>query len=438
VAIYAENTLIVTLEAKSVEILKLMSVQKTIKLASFTYRLLLLLPAVFALLAFIFVFKWCVADSAATRANNIEIAQLTTAWAPDDPQTHYTLALLREKSFLPEDLDSSVTSYQTAAALSPFDYRYWLPFAQARERGGDAAGAEKTMRRALELAPNYAQIHWAMGNILLREDRTGEAFSEMRLALEKNPAFAATAAMTALQFSNEAPAALLEKLGNSSDVKAAMAMALARQNRFDEGASIWNSIPQDEQKNRFSDKRKELIDILIAAKKYRYAGQITQNTPARITNPGFEEELDISNTSPFDWKIAEGAQPKIGFDEQQKAEGKRSLGIFFARASGRDFRPVAQTVAVDSNSSYRLNISFRSEIVSTGSLRWEIVDAGSGEALGATKDLSNTNDQWQGLETNFKTAAQTEAVTIRLVRTGCQSCSIEGKLWFDNFALSPL
>ncbi len=416
-----------------------MPTQISIRLSSLALRMLLPAAALIFLLAFIFIFRWSVANSAATRANNKEIAELTTVWAPYDPQTHYTLALLNEKSFLPENLSRAVLSYEKAASLSPYDYRYWLPLAQARERSGDTEGGEKALRRALELAPNYAQIHWAMGNVLLRQDRTEEAFAEMKQALERNPAFAATAATTALQFSDEEPAALVQKLGNSSEVKAAMALALVRQKSFDDGINAWNSIPENERKGKFKERGDQLSDILLADKKFRYARQIKnpgeQNTTGKFSNPGFEQDLDLSGTSPFEWNIAEGAQPRIGFDERQKYEGSRSLGIVFPKGSGKEFRAISQTVIVEKDTSYRLTVFFRSEIISTGNLRWEIADAASGDVLAATKDISGKSDSWQMLSADFKTAAQTEAVIVRFVRTGCQNCSVEGKLWFDDFSL---
>lgn len=415
-----------------------MSMQKAIRLSSPAQRLLLLVPVLLALLAFIFVFRWSIANSAATRTSVKDIAQLTTAWAPDDPQTFYTLALITQPSFLPEDTDTSMQSFERAAALSPFDYRYWLPLAQARERSGDADSAERTLRHALKYAPHYAQVHWALGNILLRQGKTDEAFSEMKMALEANPIFSAPAAATVLQFSDEAPAALLEKLGNSSEAKAAMALTLVRQKRVDEGVAVWNTIPENERGEKFKNRGNDLSNLLLAENRFRYARQINPQSiehEGGIANAGFESELNLASTSPFDWKIADGAQPRIGFDGQQKHGGNRSLGIVFPKGSGKDFRAISQTVAVDANASYSLGLFYRSEIETTGQIHWDVVDAGTGEIIASSKDLPNKSSEWEKLDISFKTSDKTEGVTIRLVRAGCQNCSIEGKLWFDSFEL---
>ena len=94
------------------------------------------------------------------RAGYKEVAEFALTLAPNDPQTHYTLAVFDEKVFSPENLQKSLAEYEQSAALSPNDYRVWLGLGNARERSGDAAGAELALRKSLELAPNYAPVHW--------------------------------------------------------------------------------------------------------------------------------------------------------------------------------------------------------------------------------------------------------------------------------------
>ena len=411
-------------------------------LNSLSGRILLPIVALFLLAALIFVLRWCVADAASARVDDKAIAQLTTTWAPDDPQTHFALATLYEKGFLPDDIANSVSAYERAAALSPADFRYWLPLARAREHNGDIEGAEKILRYALVLAPNYAQIHWALGNVLLRQGKTEEAFSEMKQAVNGNSIFASTAVFTALQFSDDGYSEILKKLGNSSDVKAAMALALVKQKKFDDGLAVWNSISDEEKQTSLRERGDELFNALLVEKKFRHALQVkalsgtpSQSAAGIFSNPGFEAQVDISDTSPFSWQIARGAQPVIGVDDNQKHSGKFSLGIIFAKSSGKDFRQISQTVAVDSGKAYRFKVFLRSEIRTTGALRWEIADANSGEVLAATKDISAENTAWEELTADLKTGAQTEGVIVRLTRPGCQNCSIEGKVWFDDFSL---
>src|SRR5213076_264899 len=118
---------------------------------------------------------------------DVGAAQAAARLAPADPQAHYTLARLAEKSFEPEQLAAAVGEYEQATALSPNDHRLWFELGHARGLAGDDAGSERALRRATELAPNYPEAHWYLGNLLLRAGRDAEAFAELRRAAEENP-----------------------------------------------------------------------------------------------------------------------------------------------------------------------------------------------------------------------------------------------------------
>ena len=89
---------------------------------------------------------------AASHADIVEAAELTEQWGPDDPQTHYAVAVLRERGFLPDDIARSLDEYSRATALSPNNYLCWLSLGNARARDGDLFGAEKALRTAEQLA----------------------------------------------------------------------------------------------------------------------------------------------------------------------------------------------------------------------------------------------------------------------------------------------
>ena len=96
--------------------------------------------------------------------------------AANDPKAHLLAGVFYEKTFDVSDLDRSLAEYERAAALDPADYNLWLAVAEARDRIGDADGAGTAFSKALELAPNYADVQWAYGNFLLRQGRGDEAF----------------------------------------------------------------------------------------------------------------------------------------------------------------------------------------------------------------------------------------------------------------------
>src|SRR4051812_11355138 len=193
---------------------------KSIKLNTTALRLMLLIPAV---LCVIFVYssaKWFFANTISTRSIYKEIAEFAVGLGPSDPQTHFASAVLHEKTFLPDDLPKSLAEFEQATVLSPYDFRLWFELGKARERNGDTEGAEKALRKALELAPNYSQLQWTLGNFLLRRGKEAEAFVLIRKAAEGDRSFANPAIASTWQLFQGDTAKLKEYVGDSPNLKA--------------------------------------------------------------------------------------------------------------------------------------------------------------------------------------------------------------------------
>ncbi|HQU84033.1 MAG TPA: tetratricopeptide repeat protein [Pyrinomonadaceae bacterium] len=419
---------------------------KSVKIESPLLRVALIIAAFFCIISAYFFAKWGLANTASTRTDLKEVAEFTAELAPDDPQTHYASAVLLEKSFLPEDFTKSLAEYEKAVALAPHNYLLWLALGKARERSGDAEGAEKTLRKAAELAPNYAEVQWALGNTLLRRGKADEAFAEIRKAVAGNAKFTDPAVSTAWQIFDGDIVKIKQVVGDSERIRVALAIFLAKQKRFDESLDIWNAIPAEAKKNALKPNGEELYNQFVTEKKFRGAmqilAQISESETAKLTvgkiaNGGFEEEIAIQNPHPFEWMLADGNEPQIAFSDSQKHGGNRSLFMIFNSTDGKVFRQISQTVAVESNRAYELSAAYKSELKAQSTLHWEIADASDGKLLASTENLSAASD-WANLKAKFTTAASTEAVIIRLVRTNCANavCPISGKVWFDDLSLN--
>jgi Flp pilus assembly protein TadD len=68
--------------------------------------------------------------------------------------------------------------------LDPYSF---LRAGMANENTGDHKGAERAYRRGLEIAPNDAELHNALGWTLFQEGRSAEAVTEYERALAANP-----------------------------------------------------------------------------------------------------------------------------------------------------------------------------------------------------------------------------------------------------------
>jgi Tfp pilus assembly protein PilF len=63
----------------------------------------------------------------------------------------------------------------------------FLRAGMANERTGDNTGAERSYRRGLELEPNNADLHNALGWALFQEGKSAEAIAEYQKALAADP-----------------------------------------------------------------------------------------------------------------------------------------------------------------------------------------------------------------------------------------------------------
>lgn len=379
----------------------------------------------------------------ASRSLHIEVAELAAELAPNDPRTHYTLAVLSEKTFLPKDLERALAEYEKAAALSPNDYRLWLTLGKSRQFNGNASGAETAFRKAIELAPNYAINHWSYGNFLLKQGENERAFAELKTAAEKDNKYYAPLASIASQVFEGNISKIRQSIGDSANINAELASYLAAQNRLDESLEIWNTLPAESKKTDFKQKGDDIFRQMFAAKKYAPALQILSEISTdenfkvgNIYNGGFENEVKSTNAAAFDWQIAAGREPQIGVNDAERNQGKLSLILVFDSATGRDFRNVSQLVVVQPGKKYNFEAFYKSDLDTNAALKWEIRSASDGKVLASTEAVS-AKQNWTSLMAGFTSDENTEAVVITLAREVCTAslCPISGRIWFDDVTL---
>ena len=421
---------------------------KFLKVETALQRTVLLVVGAFCLVGVYFFAKWELANTITTKAAYKEVAEAAVQMAPSDPQARYVWAGLLEKTFLPEDLPRSVAEYEQAAALSPHNFLMWLALGKARGRSGDQAGAETALRKAQELAPDYAQIQWTLGNVLLRENKTDEGFSQLRRAAAGDANYTNPVVLAAWQNFDGDLAKVRQSVGDSPPVNSALAVFLAKQKRFDEALQVWNSLPADGRNTDFKANGQELYNQFAAAKKFNQAQRLAAqiNDPktnefaaGQFYNGGFETDVKMQNAGLFEWQIADAAQPQIGYDTGQKHGGERSLALVFNSTDGRDFRAVSQIVTVEAGKNYELTLFYKSDLKTTANFVWEIADAADGKPLAATQPTEAKIADWTKLSAKF-TANAAEAVNVRLSRVPCKNgiCPTTGRILFDDFALVKL
>ena len=416
-------------------------------------RMLLLVPVALVLYGAWFVVRWHIGNTMASPQTgpDMELAQAAVKLAPDDPQTHFTLARLRSRTFLPEELAEAKRLLEQATALAPNDYRLWVDLGRAREQAGDPEGGARALRRAIELAPHYAEPRWFLGNLLLRQGRYDDAFAELRLAGERYPQrFRAQVFNLAWQVYGGDTARVAATVGDSAQARATLAAYLLGVRRSEEALSLWANLSAADKRAQHEIGRTFWQHLLSAQQHHRalsiYREIAPEGTPiptiGQILNGGFEEDIAAPGSSPFGWQMGQTGQARVHLDARLSRGGERSLRLTLNAPDAFEWQNLSQLVVVEPQARYRLQYYVRTEelkgiaapLVQVTSTTEPIQVFASSEAL-----PEGTSD-WRLVNLEFATPAQTEAVVLRIVRGEClyMVCPIFGRIWYDDFDLQRL
>jgi tetratricopeptide (TPR) repeat protein len=426
----------------------------TVELRAVWARVLLLVPLALVVVGVWYGMRWCIGNTMAEWLPDIGAAQAAARLAPDDPQSHFTIARLRERSFLPEELPEAARQYEEAARLSPNDFRLFMELGRVRGLTGDVRGGEQALRRAVELAPTYPEPRWYLGNLLLREGRTEEAFAELRRAGDASPEkFRPQVLELSWRFYNSDIPSVLAAVGNSAGARGQLMDYLLNRKQLDDARKLWEGFNSEERKTLRPTGEKLMLRFLEAKRFHDMLAMHTElagldGTPTtaareRFTNGGFESAVGAAGTSPFEWQVVPLAGVQMGLDERVRQEGARSLRLAFNATGTISFRNISQLLVVEPQMRYRLEYYVRTEdLKGAATLALEVVDAAQPDrVVVASPPLKvGTTADWQAVALDFTTGAQAQALTLRVVSLPCPAatCPIFGKVWYDNFNLQRL
>src|SRR5256714_12269 len=203
----------------------------------------------------------------AAEEGGIDVAQEAMKLAPDDPRTHWTVAALEKSTLSPEELQLAVEHYREAVNLSPNDYRLWMDLGQAQEASGDSAAGERSLRRAVELAPYYSYPRWYLGNLLLREGRIDDAFAELQLAGSRDSNLPPQIFNLAWHVYGQDAQSVLLAVGDSPASRAELVGFLLGVDRIDDAIKVWSGLmPGDRREQRAAGE--SLTKKLLETKRY--------------------------------------------------------------------------------------------------------------------------------------------------------------------------
>jgi len=414
-------------------------------------RIALIVLIVFATLWSYFAFRWYLGNTMAeyfnTGQNNLDLAKVAHNLAPNDPLTNWRLAEVSQKQLPLDQSAVALSQFEKAVGRSPYDYRFWLALGVAREQAGDTSGGELALRRAVALAPSYANPHWHLGNLLLRTGRYDEAFAELRTASEADPAGLRSQMFNLVwEVNNSDFESLVKGIGPNSDSRAQFALYLLGQQRFDEALRMWNSLSANEKKAN-KPTGDQILSTLIGYSRFHDALNVWNDLvpvasyrveEGKITDGGFEEQISYTPDFVFAWQVRTVGQMEIGIDPAISHSGSRSLRLVFQVRSQLDAIQAAQMVPVAKDTEYEFECYVKTvKLVTGGPPIIQIVDLNTGLAL-ASSDPAPGDSDWSRIGLSFKTSDKTEAIAIRISRAACEDakmCPIFGTVFYDDFSL---
>ena len=412
-------------------------------------RILLIALLILGAIWSYFVVRWYLGNTLAeyfTRSESgVDAARMAISLAPNDPLTHWRMADVSQRLLPLDQQAQAIAEYEQSVKLSPNDYRLWMFLGTALGQAGDSTKAEVALKRAVELAPAYA-YPWYLGNFLLRNARYDEAFAELRLASEANPDLRPQQFNLIWEVYKGDPEALKNAVGPSSQARAQFALYLVERNEIDEGLRVWNSMSGQE-KTSNKDSGAAIITTLNRALRYHDALKVWNEMSmetyradvGKVFDGSFEEPVAYGPDTVFGWQVKGAPGLDLRIDATKSHSGSRSLRLLFEVSSNMPIVNVSQLVAVTPNTEYELEFYISTEKLVSGSTpKVQVLNAANEQELVASDTAPNGSSKWERASLSFKTAANMEAVIVRIVRVSCSTeetpiCPIYGSVWYDDF-----
>src|SRR5215475_887708 len=158
---------------------------------------------------------------------------------------------------------------QQAVNLSPWDYQARSLLATAQELNGKQEEAENSLRAAVKLAPNHAELNWEFANLLTRRGKLDESFEPFRIAGRSNGELLLSAVETIWRSSGGKLDTLKAFAGNDAELSLAVVKFLIERDLMTEAVSVFNSI--DKQTVARLPQSRELITTLMRAGQFGLA-----------------------------------------------------------------------------------------------------------------------------------------------------------------------
>ncbi len=382
--------------------------------------------------------------AASLLASHSDLAQLQRAVQLSPGDADYRHRLGAYLVFDAGDPPASLASYRSAVALNPYNAGYWLDLAAACQVTDDLSCQRNALDRAVAAEPTAPGIAWQAANFFLVDGQLDRALREFRVVIENDNTLSGPALDAAWRVRPDADALLRDVVPPQPDSLIAFLSLLMTKQQTDGAIKAWERLCQLHVK--FDNSRLyEYVTYLVKAHRPDAALSAWEQAAPSLGLSGYlpgddnlivngDFSLDILNGG-LDWTYVNrtGVHPVL--DSSDFREGHRSLSIAFEGAGISD-SGIQQLIPVHGGTTYDFSAYYKSgDFEGAGGPQIVLHDAYTNAALYTSDPLTDA-DFWKNLSASVKVPESTTLLRLAIERVPAGS-PIRGKLWLDDFQLSP-
>jgi|SRR5271165_911994 len=376
--------------------------------------------------------------------NRVELKSLQRAAWLDPGNADYRNHLGRYYDLVARDPATAVNYYKTAVQLNPHSARYWFDLASAYQVLGDTANQTSSLERAIEADSMTPDVAWEAANLYLVQGQNDKALREYRVVMANDSSLAGSAIQFCWRIDPDVDGLLRDVVPPNSDAYIAFLSLLETKQETAGTFKVWDALVQSGQPFevhyaydyiKYLIQHKEVDEAALVWQQAATRFGLTSYLPARgnlIVNPMFN--LDVINAG-FDWQYQKQGGVALTLDPSDFHAGRRSLLITFD-GPGINDAGFYQLVVVQPNTTYDFSGYYKNgEIEGAGGPHLTIQDMYSQAVYYESDELKDAGF-WKSVDGEFTTGPDCKLVVLHVRRLPAGS-PIRGKLWIDDFRLTP-
>lgn len=402
------------------------------------------LVVVVILMAAVYLLLTAKEFAASAFAAKPELATLQRAVRLSPGNADYRHRLGRFYAFVAGDSQAAIESYSAAVALDPYDAHYWFDLAAAYQVTGNLEGQRAALDHALAADPTTPDVAWEAANFFLVQGDIDRALREFRVVIENDITLVDASLQACWRVRPDADLMLASVVPPRIDTLKAFIGLLITKQETDSAIKAWDHLCQLRQK----------FDLGILFDYVRYMTKVQRPDAAMsgweqaapslgltaylptddnlIINGDFSQDVLGGG---FDWTYANRLGVKQLLDSSDVFEARRSLSLTF-EGPGISDAGIQHIIFVQGGTTYDFSAYFKAaDFEGAGGAQIVVRDVYTGVPL-YTSDLLKDADFWKEVHGRIVTPPSTTLLVLSIERSPAGS-PIRGKLWLDDFQLSP-